>query len=114
MALFGEEFAFLLLRDHPILASRNRSGDIAPPELAALPRLVLVYPDGTKMVVGRSASALWTSARTWCSTDSSLPVCAFIRERLGPGPVRAQALADLVAVPSDLAILEFPEADPVT
>ncbi|MEH6719338.1 MAG: LysR family transcriptional regulator [Aurantimonas endophytica] len=113
-SLFEEGFAFLLRHGHPILASRDPSGHIAPSILAALPRVVLLYPDGTE-------------------TGVDDPLAAYGRP-LGPGDLRTphflsaplsvsgsdfvlcvpRRMAELVAAPGDLVVLDFPEADPVT
>ncbi len=49
--LFEEDFAFLLRANHPVLASRDKAGHLSPQLLAALPRVVLTYPDGNGMGV---------------------------------------------------------------
>jgi DNA-binding transcriptional LysR family regulator len=112
--LFKDGFAFLLRVDHPILASRDKSGNIAPSELAGLPRVVLLYPDGTE-------------------TGVDDPLAAYGRS-LGPGDLRTphflsaplavsgsdfvlcvpRRMAELAAVSGSLAIVEFPEADTIT
>jgi DNA-binding transcriptional LysR family regulator len=113
-ALFKEGFAFLLREDHPILALRDDSGHIAPSELATLPRVVMLYPDGT-------------------DTGVDDPLAAYGRP-LGPGDLKTphflsaplavslsdfilcvpERMAKLVAAPSNLAVVNFPEAEPIT
>jgi DNA-binding transcriptional LysR family regulator len=113
-ALFKEGFAFLLRRDHPILASRDSSGHIPPSALAAPPRVVLLYPDGTQ-------------------TGVDDPLAAYGRA-IGPGDLRTphfisaplavmgsdfvlcvpRRIAELAAGPGDLAIIGFREAEAVT
>lgn len=112
--LFKEGFAFLLRNGHPVLGERDRSGHIAPPKLAALPRVVLLYPDGNEIGVDD-------------------PLAAFGRP-LGPGDLRTphflsaplsvsgsdfvlcvpRRMADLVAAAGNLAVVDFPEAEPFT
>lgn len=112
--LFKESFAFLLRNGHPILKAKDRSGHIAPSKLAALPRVVLLYPDGNE-------------------TGVDDPLAAHGRP-LGPGDLRTphflsaplsvsgsdfvlcvpRRMADLVAAAGDLAVVDFPEADPFT
>ena len=112
--LFKEGFAFLLRNGHPVLEERNASGHIAPSKLAVLPRVVLLYPDGTE-------------------TGVDDPLAAYGRP-LGPGDLRTphflsaplsvsgsdfvlcvpRRMADLVAAAGDLAVVDFPEADPFT
>lgn len=112
--LFEEGFAFLLRHDHPILALRDQAGHIAPSRLAALPRVVMLYPDGAEMGIDD-------------------PLASYGRP-LGPGDLRTphflsaplfvrgsdfvlcvpRRIAELAAVPGDLAVVEFPEADPIT
>ena len=43
--LFNESFACIVRRGHPVLANRDADGRIDPAQLAALPRVVLLYPD---------------------------------------------------------------------
>lgn len=110
--LFKEGFAFLLRNGHPILGERDASGHIAPLRLAALPRVVLLYPDGNE-------------------TGVDDPLAAHGRP-LGPGDLRTphflsaplsvsssdfvlcvpRRMADLVAAAGDLVVVDFPEADP--
>ncbi|MEQ5777580.1 LysR family transcriptional regulator [Thalassospira sp. NFXS8] len=112
--LFDESFALLLRSDHPILDSRDHSGHIAPSELATLPRVVLLYPDGSKMGVDD-------------------PLAEYGRQ-FGPGDLRTphflsaplsvigsdfvlcvpRRMAHLMATANDLAVVDFPEADPIT
>ena len=112
--LFEERFACLLRDDHPILALRDRAGHLDPARLAALPRVVMLYPDGTE-------------------TGVDDPLSAYGRP-LGPGDLQTphflsaplaisgsdfvlcvpRRMADLVAAIGNLAIVDFPEADPVT
>jgi DNA-binding transcriptional LysR family regulator len=112
--LFRDGFAFLLRADHPVLASCDESGNVAPSELAALPRVVLLYPDGAE-------------------TGVDDPLAAYGRS-LGPGDLRTphflsaplavsgsdfvlcvpRRMAELVAASSRLAIIDFPEADTIT
>ena len=112
--LFKEGFAFLLREDHPILALRDEAGHIAPSELATLPRVVMLYPDGTE-------------------TGVDDPLAAYGRP-LGPGDLRTphflsaplavslsdfvlcvpERMAKLAAAPGKLAIVDFPEAEPIT
>ncbi len=112
--LFEEGFAFLLREDHPILALRDEAGHIAPSALAALPRVVMLYPDGT-------------------GTGVDDPLAAYGRP-LGPGDLRTphflsaplsvsrsdfvlcvpRRMAKLMAAPGELALVAFPEAEPFT
>lgn len=112
--LFDEGFAFLLGKDHPVLNARDPSGRIAPSELARLPRVVLLYPDGTR-------------------TGVDDPLAAYGRP-LGPGDLRTphflsaplmvsgsnfvlcvpRRMAELaVAGPGALTLVDFQEADPI-
>lgn len=113
-SLFNEGFAFLLCSGHPILRSKNRSGHIAPSKSAALPRVVLLYPDGNE-------------------TGIDDPLAEYGRP-LGPGDIRTphflsaplslsgsdfvlclpRRIAALTARASNLAIVDFPEAHPIT
>lgn len=112
--LFEEGFAFLLRKDHPILALRDPAGHIAPSKLAALHRVVMLYPDGAEMGIDD-------------------PLASYGRP-LGPGDLRTphflsaplfvkgsdfvlcvpRRIAESAAAPGDLAIVDFPEADPIT
>ena len=112
--LFEEGFAFLLREDHPVLALRDKAGYIAPSKLTALPRVVMLYPDGAGIGVDD-------------------PLAPYGRP-LGPGDLRTphflsaplsvsrsdfvlcvpERMAKLVAGPGNLAVVDFPEAEPFT
>lgn len=108
--LFADGFVCVVRRDHPVLRHRDANGYIAPARLAALPRTVLLYPDGAAMGVDD-------------------PLAAYGRP-IGPGDVRLpyflaaplivsgspsvlcipRRMADLVVGAADLAMIDFPEA----
>lgn len=112
--LFEESFAFLLREDHPILALRDKAGHISPADLATLPRVVMLYPNGTE-------------------TGVDDPLAAYGRP-LGPGDFRTphflsaplavslsdfvlcvpKRMAKLVAAQGKLAVVDFLEAEPIT
>lgn len=114
LPLFEEGFAVLLRNGHPVLASRDKAGHIDPSLLAALPRVVMLYPDGTE-------------------TGVDDPLAAYGR-LLGPGDLRTphflaaplsvsgsdfvlcvpRRMAELVAAQGGLAVVNFPEADSFT
>lgn len=112
--LFKEGFAFLLRNSHPVLEAMDRSGHIAPSKIAALPRVVLLYPDGS-------------------NTGVDDPLAAYGRP-VGPGDLRTphflsaplsvsgsdfvlcvpRRIAELSARGGQLTVVDFPEADPFT
>ena len=114
LPLFKEGFAVLLRAGHPVLASRDRAGHIDPSLLAALPRVVMLYPDGTQ-------------------TGVDDPLAGHGRP-LGPGDLRTphflsaplavmgtdfvlcvpRRMAELVAAQGGLAVVDFPEATSFT
>lgn len=112
--LFEEGFAFLLREDHPILASRDEAGHIAPSELAVLPRVVLLYPDGIGTGVddplaayGRPSGAGDLRTPHFLSAPLAVSGSDFVL-------CVPRRIAELVAVQSNLAVVHFPEADPFT
>ncbi|MBS9721979.1 LysR family transcriptional regulator [Tianweitania sp. BSSL-BM11] len=112
--LFEEGFAFLLREDHPILAKRDRAGHIAPAELAALPRVVMLYPDGTGIGVDDPLAAY---GRPLGPGDLrtphflSAPLAVSLSDFVLCAPAR---MARLVAASGNLAVVDFPEAEPIT
>jgi DNA-binding transcriptional LysR family regulator len=112
--LFEESFAVLLSEDHPVLALHDQAGHIDPSRLAALPRVVMLYPDGTE-------------------TGVDDPLAAFGRP-LGPGDLRTphflsaplavigsdfvlcvpRRMAELAAAQGGLAVVPFPEGGSFT
>ena len=47
--LFSESYACLVRQGHPVLAQRGADGQVAVQDLAALPRAIMLYPDGREV-----------------------------------------------------------------
>lgn len=112
--IFEEGFAFLLRENHPILKSRDKSGCIAPSKLAALPRVVMLYPDGSETGVDDPLAAY---GRPFGPGDLRTP--HFLSAPLAVSMTDAvlcvpERLAKLVASSSDLAVVAFLEVEPIT
>lgn len=112
--LFDEGFACVVRRDHPVLAHRDANGRISPSRLAALPRVVLLYPEGTKTAVD---DPLALHGRSREPGDFLTPY--FLSGPLlvsGSDHVlcMARQTAELVAPLADLTVIDFPEAGRMT
>ncbi|WGI26397.1 LysR family transcriptional regulator [Halomonas alkaliantarctica] len=109
-SLFTERFACVVRHDHPVLAHRDGDGHIAPSRLAELPRVVLLYPEGSATAID-DPLALHGRARGPGDTITpyflSSPLLIGQSERVLCLPRRA---AELVAPLADLAVIDFPQA----
>jgi DNA-binding transcriptional LysR family regulator len=114
LPLFVDSFAVLLRKGHPILATRDQAGHIDPSLLAALPRVVMLYPDGTETGVDDPLAAY---GRPLGPGDLrtphflSAPLCVIGSDFVLCVPRR---MAALVAAQGGLAVVDFPEAGTVT
>ncbi len=112
--LFDEGFCCIVRSDHPILAKQHGKGRVSPAELAQLPRVVLLYPDGPQLAVDDPLSL---HGRAYGSGDFRTPY--FLS---GPLLVSqsdyvlcmARRIAEIVATANDVALLDFPEAGQMT
>jgi DNA-binding transcriptional LysR family regulator len=112
--LFEEGFACVLRSDHPVLDRRNEQGRITPEQLAELPRVVLLYPDGNGIGVD---DPLAEYGRAQGEGDFLTPY--FLSGPLlvsGSDHVlcMARRTAEMIAGPANLAIIDFPEAGSMT
>lgn len=112
--LFEEQFCCIVRSRHPVLSSRDADGRITPSKLAALPRVVLLYPDGAGLAVDDPLSL---HGRAHGSGDFRTPY--FLS---GPLLVSqsdhvlciARRIAELVETKMDVSLIDFPEAGQMT
>ncbi len=112
--LFDESFACIVRRDHPVLAYRDNAGRIAPSLLAALPRVVLSYPDGPDIAIDDPLSE---HGRARGSGDFVTPYflsAPLLVTRSDHVLCMACRTADLVAELAAVEVIPFPEAGRMT
>ncbi|QRF63341.1 LysR family transcriptional regulator [Variovorax paradoxus] len=108
--LFEEQFCCIVRSGHPVLANRDADGRIGPSLLAELPRVVLLYPEGSDIAADDPLSM---HGRRHGPGD-------FLTPYFLAGPLlvsqsdhvlcMARRIAELVAAKTDVTLIDFPDA----
>ena len=108
--LFDESFACIVRRDHPVLAHRDADGRIHPAQLAALPRVVLLYPDKNTVAID---DPLGDHGRRHGAGDFLTPYFLsgpLLVTRSNHVLCMTRRTALLAATFADIEVIDFPEA----
>lgn len=112
--LFEERFCCIVRSKHPILSGRDADGRIAPATLAALPRVVLLYPDGDGLALD---DPLAMHGRAHGPGDFRTPYFlsgSLLVSHSDHLLCVARRIAELVETKLDVSLIDLPEAGQMT
>lgn len=109
--LFEEHHACLVRRGHPVLRHRDRQGRIDPARLAALPRVISLYPDQTELAADDPLAEFGAAHTSGEIKTPYLLAGPLLVSRSDRQLCTTQRMAELMASMVDLEIVPLPEGE---
>lgn len=109
--LFEEQHACIVRRDHPVLAHRRDDGSIDPIRLAALPRVISLYPDLTEIAADDPLADFGLAASLGEVRTPYLLSAPLLVSRSDRLLCTTQRLAELMASMIAVEVILFPEGE---
>jgi DNA-binding transcriptional LysR family regulator len=108
--LFNETFACVVRHDHPVLKHRDRRGRVSIAQLAELPRVLLVYIDGSKVEVDDPLEAFGGKRKAGSFFTPYFLSAPLLLGGSDHVMCIARRAADLVASMAKVTVVDIPEA----